>query len=59
MGKANPIKGRIVGPVNVDYIMQVLCDIMTRKSGGEVEYSYTLTPKNRKEENNGNSDSTY
>lgn len=27
---------------NMDYIMQVLCDLLTKQDGGEYEYTYTL-----------------
>ena len=30
---------------NMDYIMQVLCDLLTKQSEGEYEYTYTLTKK--------------
>lgn len=54
MGKTNRIQGSFANEVNVDYIMSVLCDILTRNSGGEIEYTYKISPKKGKGVNNVN-----
>ena len=33
---------------NMEYIMQVLCDLLARQDGGAYEYTYTLTKKKEK-----------
>ena len=30
---------------NMNYIMQVMCELLSRQDGGKYEYSYTLTEK--------------
>ena len=30
---------------DMDYIMQVLCELLSKQDGGAYEYTYKLTPK--------------
>ena len=36
---------------NMNYIMQVLCELLSRQDGGKYEYTYTLTKKEEYSEN--------
>ena len=44
--KRQKAEGVFLNQPDMNYVMEVICDLLTRQSGGRLEYSYTLTPKN-------------
>ena len=53
MPRTTSWEGIAVNQPNMNYVMEVICDLLSRQSGGRLEYSYTLTPKNS-DNNNDN-----
>ena len=39
-----------VNKPNIEYMLQVMCELYGRQSGGSVESTYTISPKNATEE---------
>lgn len=53
MPRTTQWEGVAVNKPDMNYVMEVICDLLTRQSGGRLEYSYTLTPKDS-DNNNDN-----